>query len=263
VAEQTRLLGEEARMKVAVMEALAARIEERLGKLGASEERELRAAFAMMPERVYETTLERLESMGRIRRSRSRRDGLVFVAKADATRQELAAAASLYRRVEADSKETFDSRRDRYWDRHRRCPMYLRGEAEPTVYAGRHPLTDDRTAAEHDEDLLAGTLSEDPGFGIQGTGTTHEDAWIPTREEAEGRQVLAIPSRPMDPAKQRLVETQIRTGQGHRNANRAFRRWLAKPENQLERRCREEARRILAGEQARFHGAEAAEAQHH
>lgn len=56
--------------------------------------------------------------------------------------------------------------------------------------------------------------------------------------------------------KKRLVETQIRTGQGRRNAKRAQRRYFAKPENALRREIREHAQKILAEEARRFEGDE-------
>jgi len=233
----------EARTKVAVMEALTGKIAERLERLAASEERELRGAFSMVPAHVYETTLERLELQRAIRRVRSRRDGLVLVAKADATNEQLAAAAARYREVEDASRvQALPAMR------------YLRYQNGETTlrYADPHPLTDDRIAPEHDEDL-AGALSQEAGFGISGTDASHADAQLATREATAGRQVLASASRPMAADKQRLVQIQLKTGQGFRNARRAQRRYFQKPEKQLERRCRELARRILAEEKARFH----------
>ena len=83
----------DAQKKVAVQEFLAEKIVERLEKLAASEERELRAAFSKIPARVYETALERLAIMKTIRKIRSK-DGIVFIAKTEATKEQLVKAVT-------------------------------------------------------------------------------------------------------------------------------------------------------------------------
>ncbi len=237
----------EAQTKVAVQEVLAEKIMERLNKLAASEERELRGAFSKIPARVYETALERLSIMKMIRKVQSRQDGVVYVAKADATREQLATAASRYRKVAAASEHQAEPR-----------TRYLRYSVKKETelrYADPHPLTDDSVTAEHDE-FLAGSMSQEAHFGLNYESArfdaTYEDAQLATRSAMEPRQVLVRNPRPMAADKQRLVEIQLKSGQGFRNTKRAQRRYFAKPEKQLERRIHEHAQRVLAEEKARF-----------
>lgn len=236
----------EAQTKVAVQEVLAEKIMERLNKLAASEERELRGAFSKIPARVYETALERLAIMKTIRKIRSK-DGIVFIAKTEATTEQLVAAARRYRDVEAVSRSQAEpeTRYLRYSER-----------METTLYYAKpHPLTDDAVTAEHDE-FLAGSMSQEAHFGLNYEAArfdaTHEEAQLATAAATEPRQVLVGSSRPMAADKKRLVEIQLKSGQGFRNAKRAQRRYFAKPEKQLERRIHEHAQRILAEEKAKF-----------
>ncbi|QIN81144.1 hypothetical protein GBA65_22180 (plasmid) [Rubrobacter marinus] len=234
----------EAQTKVAVQEVLAEKIMERLNKLAASEERELRGAFSKIPVRVYETALERLSIMKMIRKVQSRQDGLVFVAKTDATKEDLVKAARRFRDVEADSLV-------------RAVPEVRRAihAKNGTYRAQPHPLTDDAVTAEHDE-FLAGSMSQEAHFGLNYESArfdaTYEDAQLATRSATEPRQVLVRNARPMAADKRRLVEIQLKSGQGFRNAKRARRRYFAKPEKGLERRIHEHAQRVLAEEKARF-----------
>ncbi len=99
-------------------------------------------------------------------------------------------------------------------------------------------------------------MSQEAHFGLNYESArfdaTYEDAQLATRSATEPRQVLVRNPRPMAADKQRLVEIQLKSGQGFRNTKRAQRRYFAKPEKQLERRIHEHAQRILAEEKARF-----------
>ena len=236
----------DAQKKVAVQEALAGRIMQRLEKLAATEEREMRQAFAAIPARVYETTLQRLASMNRIRKVGTK-DGIVFVAKAKASKQELAAAAKRYRAERALSEELAKPE-----TRHFRYSVIK----ETTLrYADPHPLTDDAIPAHLDADAL-GAASQEEHFGLSyeyaQLEATHEEAQRATQAAQEPRQILVGESRPMAADKKRLVEIQLKSGQGFRNAKRAQRRYFAKPENELARRVHEHAQAILAEEKAKF-----------
>jgi hypothetical protein len=231
----------EAQTKVTVQEVLAEKIMERLNRLAASEERELRGAFSKIPARVYETALERLSIMEMIRKVQSRQDGVVYVAKADATREELAAASRRYRKVEAQSDETT-----------------FHAKIFGITYAQRmpKPAKAERPGLDPED---AGATSQTETFGLSyeaAAQASFEEAVLPFESEAaETASILnreLVTKREVGAHQQSLIQRQLKSGQGSRNTKRAQRRYFAKPEKQMERRIHEHAQRVLAEEKARF-----------
>ena len=234
----------DAQKKVAVQEVLAEKIMERLEKLAATEEQELRARFAAIPARVYETTLERLATMELIRRVRSK-DGIVFVARASATKEHLAQAANRYRKAEASSERRVKARKQMERD----CDVQFYAKPAPTVAFPEFP---EDCIYRADEDAFLETFdwktysetevadehySELPTFGLSyeaAASASHEEAILAfgsdAAETASRFNDEKVATKEIGAYQQSLIERQIQTGQGKRNAKRARNRYYERDE---------------------------------
>lgn len=210
----------------AVLQTLAGQIAKRLDKLGASEQDAMQQAITQgrIPASVYIQALNYLASMGMIRKFKTK-DDITLIAKHSASRKDLSLAANRYRDAQQAAKARHDARR----------ALYLSGKTQAT-YAKKMPLPEPLDKPELDPEM-PGANSQTQTFG-----DAFHQALIATYEEAQTETQLAKTPREhvstswdkaITPQKQRLVQRQIQTGQGARNAQRAKARWLQTEEGQL------------------------------
>lgn len=231
---------ETATIQEQVTQVLGGSIISRVQKLGASEQAELRAAFAEVPTPIYNIALNNLTHLDLIRRFSSR-DGIVLLATPGATTKVLTAATKRYREIHRKAAYVRENRR--YFGN----LAQVQGR-EPTRYAKPVPLDDDNLLPPENHSDLPDAVSEEPHFGLSYEMTSRHHTY--TEAETQNRlnshfeepdfEELPINShrrreilRAMGHTQLNRVAEQIRTGQGKRNAKRAKARWLHSPEGRL------------------------------
>lgn len=252
----------DAQKKVAVMEVLAEKIMRRLEKLNASEEKELAERFGAVtetvegewanrtvthhiPAKIYETAIERLAILKKIRKVRSS-DGIVFITKATVSKEQLVEAARRYRKAQTVSERRIETRKQLERD----LGVQFYAKATPTVVFPEfpedciYPAQEDAFIGNFDwkayseAEVTDRHYSELPTFGLgyeAAAEARYEDATLPSESEAAETASKFnrehVTKKEIGEYQQQLIERQIQTGQGRRNARRARNRYFAKPEN--------------------------------